>query len=166
MARVTIGEIIAPVNLTGTYQLPKRPGMKAAASRSVARLLGRTGTRSVAVRVFGGVSLHPFNLIPKPPEAGSSRPLIDRALGKAGLPTYWEPKKSVGGPPQFTTRTERIQSRGGEHTASSRTPGTRKSMRGPSAQKRKVRRKTTVRRRDEEEYFIDSEGTRRYRKLR
>lgn len=143
MARVTIGEIIAPVNLTGTYQLPKRPGMKAAASRSVARLLGRTGTRSVAVRVYGGVSLHPFNLIPKPPEAGTKRPLIDQALGKAGLPTYWEPKKSVGGPPQFTTRTER-KSRGGEHTASSRTPVTRKSMRGPSAPRR---------RRDEEEIY-------------
>ena len=58
------------------------------------------------------------------------------------------------------------QSRGGEHTASSGTPVTRKSMRGPSAQKRKGRRKTPVRRRDEEEYWIDSRGARRYRKLR
>ena len=137
MARVTIGEIIAPVNLTGTYQLPKRSGMKAAASRSVARLLGRTGTRSVAVRVYGGVSLHPFNLIPKPPEAGTKRPLIDQALGKMGLPTYWEPKKTVGGPPQFTTRTDRIQSRRGQHTASSGRPVARKSMRGALAPRRR-----------------------------
>ena len=42
-----------------------------------------------------------------------------------------------------------IQSRGGEHTASSGTPATRKSMRGPSAQKRKSRSRF---RRDEERY--------------
>lgn len=46
---------------------------------------------------------------------------------------------------------KKSQSRGGEHTVSSRTPGVRKSMRGPSAQRSK---KTRIRRfrRDEERY--------------
>lgn len=49
-----------------------------------------------------------------------------------------------------------IESRGGEHTASSGTPrtSTRKSMRGPSAQKRsrRGRQKNTYFRRDEDRY--------------
>ena len=49
---------------------------------------------------------------------------------------------------------EKIQSRGGEHTASSGTPVARKSMRGPSAQKRsrRGRQKNTYFRRDEDRY--------------
>ena len=59
----------------------------------------------------------------------------------------------IGGAVQYiaTAAYGRAMSRGGEHTASSGTPGvsTRKSMRGPSAQKRKSR---SYFRRDEERY--------------
>ena len=46
------------------------------------------------------------------------------------------------------------QSRGGEHTSRSRTPGTRKSMRGPSAKRSRKQRTTKSRyfRRDEDRY--------------
>lgn len=46
---------------------------------------------------------------------------------------------------------QRQKSRGGEHTASSGTPVTRKTMRGPSAQRRKKTRYRRFRR-DEERY--------------
>lgn len=52
--------------------------------------------------------------------------------------TFW-----LGPPKQYTTKTEVIGSRGGEHRIPGRTPAARKSMRGPSAQRF---------RRDEERY--------------
>jgi hypothetical protein len=72
-------------------------------------------------------------------------------------PAYIPPAPHIGPIPIVRVRlelgAEKIQSRGGEHTASSGTPVTRKSMRGPSAQRPGTgRRKSTYFRRDEERY--------------
>jgi hypothetical protein len=157
------------INWTALKAGPKLSGQSRAylGGVAVAKMVGGFSNKAahkMGVAAAGGYHLaklggtyHPFNLIPdKRGGMKAERPLIDRALGKAGLPTYWNPKTKVGGTPQFTTRTERIQSRGGQHTASSGRPGTRKSMRGPSAQKSKGRSKIGSRRqyfrRDEDRY--------------
>ena len=62
------------------------------------------------------------------------------------------PRLEIGADP-YTPAGE--QSRGGEHTSRSRTPETRKSIRGPSAKRSRRRRTTTSRyfkRRDEDRY--------------
>ena len=148
------------INWTALKAGPKLSGQSRAylGGVAVAKMVGGFGNKAahkMGVAAAGGYHLaklggtyHPFNMIPdKRGGMKAERPLIDRALGKAGLPTYWNPKTKVGGSPQFTTRTERIQSRRGQHTASSGRPVARKSMRGASAPRRRREEEEIYRRR-------------------
>jgi hypothetical protein len=85
-----------------------------------------------------------------------------------------EVAKKLGGRPMapapqgpYYAGFESMQSTRGEHRISSGTPKARKTMRGGSAQKRsrRPRKARPSRKRDEEYSWIDSQGTRRYRKL-
>ena len=102
-----------------------------------AAMAGRTVAR------VGGL-YHPLNLLPKPADMQA----INQEQGYRGpiarrYGSYHD-KKKVGGPPM---RMARFESRGGEHTSRSRTPKARKSMRGPSAHRRRDEDELKYRRR-------------------
>ena len=118
------------------------------------------GVAVKGARVAGRVSaatfspMTPMNFIPHKETFGPTDAETVMIYKKMGIDIR-NNKKNVGGLPVFSTRTERIQSRGGEHTASSRTPAARKSMRGPSAQKKRKKSdfKRYLRRHEDEEFM-------------
>lgn len=114
-AKKTWREFRSPTKFTGRIQRPKRPGIKAKGYRWVSRRLGRKGVTKIPVRIYGGTSFHPFNLIPK-----------GQIKGNPYSKSWWLPKKkkSQRGPGSAIKRTGR--------------PKSRKTMRARSAPKPKM----------------------------
>ena len=105
--------------------------------------VGAVGAYHVGKRVG---RFHPLNMVPHKETFGPTDAETTRIYRMIGI-NIQTGKKNVGGPPVYSTRTETKQSRGGEHTASSRTPAARKSMRGPSAPRRRREEEAIYKRR-------------------
>lgn len=120
---IATNQFLGADEFTIRRRLPKRPGIKAGAFRGVSRLLGRKGIQTLPGRVYGGLSFHPFNLIPGPDPLSF--------MDESGIESHSSSGGKSGPVPSRSTRTQRSR-RDGSYSS-------RRASRSPSSGRRRKR---------------------------